>query len=231
LNSVTEEYDLLEMIADISVGNYVDQASEPKIFADSYKVSIVDTCGNESVMSPAHKSISLIGNAIENNWIKLEWDLYEGRDIGFYSIFRKSRGGEYELLESIIGSELSYTDATPPELPLTYVIEAIPADQEVTLNISSFSNEISVISSSINWKSANQDIKVFPIPFDDHLNVEIPGDDGANGVIELRNFLGQLIHQWEYKSTPQKIDTSAIPEGTYILMLKGSSDFRRLIVK
>ncbi len=231
LKSGSAEYELLEMIADISVGTYTDQLSEPETLNDSYKVSIVDTCGNESVLSPAHKSINLRGNTVENNWISLEWNSYEGRDIGFYIIYRKSQGGEYEIVGNVLSSILSYTDATPPELPLTYIVEAIPADQEVTLNMSSLSNDITIGSSSVDWKSVNQDIKVFPIPFDDHLNVVIPGDDGTNGIIELRNFLGQLIHQWEYKSTPQKIDTSAIPEGTYILMLKGTSDFRRLIVK
>lgn len=57
-----------------SLSIFIDHSSIPDEMSHFYKISLVDSCGNESAMSPFHKSIHLQTSMGLSNEINLFWD-------------------------------------------------------------------------------------------------------------------------------------------------------------
>ena len=90
-----------------------------------YKVSVLDTCDNESLQSPIHKSIHLIMSTGINGEINLLWNNYEGYQPNEYLIFRSINSGPMYQIGVLPGTNLSFTDLTPPSGNLIYQVRAI----------------------------------------------------------------------------------------------------------
>ncbi|HAK71082.1 MAG TPA: hypothetical protein DCM15_06900, partial [Cryomorphaceae bacterium] len=64
-----------------------DVNSNAGITSTRYAISVIDSCGNESEISPIHKSMHLTINEGINGEVNLIWDGYEGIDIVTYEIW------------------------------------------------------------------------------------------------------------------------------------------------
>jgi len=108
----TTQSGIYECIASIpysSFSTYLDLNSYPEQKAYRYRISVIDSCDNESGLSPHHKTIHLTVSAGVNGW-NLIWSGYEGIDFGTYYIYRSILWGSFTLLDSIQGNLTSYTD-------------------------------------------------------------------------------------------------------------------------
>jgi hypothetical protein len=93
-----------------------------------YKISAMDSCGNESVLSPHHRTIFLqanqgVGNTVNLNWIQYEGDMAD--TVYQYYIYRDTTGsGNLDLIDSVTGGNNVYTDNNPSQnvTTLRYVI-------------------------------------------------------------------------------------------------------------
>jgi hypothetical protein len=224
------EMDLLETVSDYSTGFFVDVDSDPVGSFESYAISVVDSCGNESDTSAVHKSINLVG-ALSGSAVNLLWNEYDGMEIAFYRINRKSEDGEWENISTVLGNTQIYSDADPGELPKTYVIEAIPRDSDSALNMNSFSNELRVVSTGINDFVEDKDIRIYPNPFNGLINIELPGDIYRGSFIEIRNVLGEVVYQSRVNESQITIPANSLPNGTYILNITGKEVFHRMLIK
>ncbi|QGY46181.1 BspA family leucine-rich repeat surface protein [Maribellus comscasis] len=122
----------------------------------SYKVSMIDSCGNESSLSANHNTIHLSQNRGTSGEVNLFWSHYVGLSIPSYSIYRKIGNGEFELLTQISSSNGTYSDLTTnPSFNYQYYIsfdKEINCESEVNLKSAS-TVEIksnTILSSSIN---------------------------------------------------------------------------------
>lgn len=123
--SVTNVYDSIGMIPADSFGYFVDTASNPAVRAYRYKISNVDSCGNESVLSDNHQTMHLsINQGVGTSW-NLIWTQYEGIQVQTYRIWRADTSGNYTLIDSVSGSNTSYTDMNPPLGGLYYQVEVV----------------------------------------------------------------------------------------------------------
>jgi hypothetical protein len=104
---------------------YLDVSSNPMIQSYRYKVSVLDTCGNESVKSYFHKTIHLTMSLGVNDEINLLWNTYEGFQPSDYLIFRSINNGTMNQIGILPGTNLTYTDLSPPSGTLNYQIRAI----------------------------------------------------------------------------------------------------------
>ncbi|MFB6306005.1 MAG: hypothetical protein ABEH43_03295, partial [Flavobacteriales bacterium] len=57
-----------------SISYFVDSVADPRVHSWRYKLSTVDTCGNESKLSDYHETIHLTSNVGVNNTVNLIWD-------------------------------------------------------------------------------------------------------------------------------------------------------------
>jgi hypothetical protein len=123
--SVANIYDSIGFIPVDSFGYFIDTASNPAVRAYRYKISTVDSCGNESVLSDHHKTMHLTVNKGTGSTWNLIWTHYEGIPVNTYRIWRADTSGNFALIDSVSGSNTSYTDLNPPLGGLYYQVEIV----------------------------------------------------------------------------------------------------------
>lgn len=124
-STVANVYDSIGFIPGDSAGIFLDTNVNPAVQAYRYKISSVDSCGNETTMSNAHKTIHLtINQGLPGQW-NLIWNNYEGVFINTYRIWRADSLGVWSLIDSVAGNMTSYTDLNPSPGSIQYQVEII----------------------------------------------------------------------------------------------------------
>ncbi|MFH1319383.1 MAG: leucine-rich repeat domain-containing protein [Bacteroidota bacterium] len=118
-------YFLLASVPYDSLSEYLDITANPMQRSWRYKISAVDSCGNESELSPIHKTMHLTVNMGINKEINLIWDHYEGFSFGTYIIYRQKFPFDIDSIDAIPSNLHSYTDLNPPSGQITYQVAAI----------------------------------------------------------------------------------------------------------
>jgi PKD repeat protein len=112
-----------------SLSVVVDMASNPAVSAERYVITVVDTCGNESSYSPAHRTMHLTVNKGQNNDWNLIWNAYEGFVPNSYIIYRADSTKNFVSIDTVSGSSnytYLYTDQNAPiNTPLYYYVEIV----------------------------------------------------------------------------------------------------------
>ncbi|MBI4931814.1 MAG: hypothetical protein HY841_13690, partial [Bacteroidetes bacterium] len=117
-------YDSLSWFTDTTNG------VNPKITSYRYKISEVDTCGSESVLSTHHRTIHLsTPSYTPPSTFDLIWtNDYEGFSFSQYYILRDGNNtGIWTKIDSVSYGTLSYTDINAPTDSARYIVEAAPA--------------------------------------------------------------------------------------------------------
>ncbi len=112
---ITTSFVHIASVAYDSLSEYVDDTfapvADPNTTNFRYKISVVDTCGNEGALSNYHRTIFLQANQGVGNVINLNWVPYEGATVTYYYILRDTLGsGVFEVIDSVPGSNTVYTD-------------------------------------------------------------------------------------------------------------------------
>ena len=105
-----------------SVSVFTDTLSNPLQQAYRYRISVVDSCGNESEKSQLHKTMHLTINEGLGGVINLIWDHYEGFGFLTYYIHRYTTSTGWVEIDSIASTLTSRTDFSPPPANLSYRI-------------------------------------------------------------------------------------------------------------
>jgi hypothetical protein len=111
---------------DLSI--FLDTTSDPRVKADRYRITFIDTCGVESAPSPPHKTMHLTINKGINGENNLIWDHYEGFTFNTYEIYRGSNPGNMRPIALIQNSLTSYSDINPPSGLLFYQVSVVKPD-------------------------------------------------------------------------------------------------------
>ena len=112
-----------------SLSQFIDTTNgiNPNITSYRYKISTVDTCGNESTLSAHHETIHLTSNVGTSGEANLIWDDYEGFSFTFYRILRDTMGnGNFEVIDSVSSTNFTYTDLNTFIGNTYYAIEVVP---------------------------------------------------------------------------------------------------------
>lgn len=109
----TNNYVQCGNVAAVQNPEFIDYFSQPESHGDKYKISVLDTCGNESGLSPYHKTMNLTISSFGTT-MGLNWDKYIDES-GLYSpfryyVFRGVSPTSMVLIDSISGSFSSYND-------------------------------------------------------------------------------------------------------------------------
>jgi len=83
----TDVFEFITQLPATNLSVFVDETSDPRQKSYKYKITSVDTCGNESDVAETffHKTLHLVFDPEQGN---LVWQNYEGRYIPNYEIFR-----------------------------------------------------------------------------------------------------------------------------------------------
>ena len=112
-NNITSNYDFIHEQTASDLSEYLDTSSTPNIQIARYKLSVVDSCNNESPLSDNHTTILLSSNLGTNNTVNLNWNAYEGFVYSNFEIWRSLDGVNYTLLSTVANNTFSYIDVNP----------------------------------------------------------------------------------------------------------------------
>gem|GEM_PF-568180 len=107
-------YDFIGTVPIDSPSVFLDQTSVPGSYDHKYKISAVDSCGNESARSPYHKTMFLFISASNNNMM-LNWTEYYDESGMFiptkYYIYRGTQPDNMVYLDTVNGFYANYVDS------------------------------------------------------------------------------------------------------------------------
>jgi hypothetical protein len=218
-------YSALSMYTDSSAG------VDPKVQAYEYGITVLDTCGIESAISPTHITIhQATPQFTPPNTFDLSWTDYQGFSFTQYYILRDNNNdGTWIKIDSVpfaLGNQ--YTDAginhPIPTDSARYIIDADPAmpcnasiknpETFATTVKSSKSNQSDkIILTSVQQNNLNDEINIYPNPNPGVF--EIPGIKNKNSKIEIYNTTGELIYRKIASSQKTGINLADIANGVY----------------
>jgi len=195
-------YDSIATVPYDSLSQYTDTLANPAYRSWSYKITVVDTCGNESLPSSTHKTIHLTTNLGLSNVINLIWDNYAGFSYPSYYINRYHPSTGWNIIATIPSSLTSYTDQSPliPSNTLIYSIEVVPpslcSSTKAQDHNSTRSNRANIIEGGGQDQSIlqqpNSKLSIYPNPTSDQITIDIKGYKGPVNV-EVYDSQGRLL--------------------------------------
>lgn len=251
-NPAVESYNVYKETTQSSVYQRIGNVkkTDPGIFIDSfssvsnrwwrYKITVLDSCGNESDINAqaasAHKTIQLNASLDSNGHAYLIWDRYIGFQFTDYLIYRYTNVDGYKWVDTVLSSQLNYVDSSlPPNADTTFyfifaenafVCDPNKADDygRVRSNTSAalfspliaFENEIEI-----------ETLIVYPIPAKNKLYVMVPKEMQLE-YIEVRDMSGNTVLLTDSYSQKQGLDIKNLVSGVYFVRLQTSD---RLFVK
>jgi hypothetical protein len=227
-------------VAYSSVSEYVDNNASPNVTSYKYKLSSIDSCGNESLLSQAyHRTIHLsVSLALPPASYNLAWNDYEGFTILQYRILRKvNAAGNYTAVDSVSFGNNAWTDTTSflPSDTVSYIIEIAhpngcsssgknPNPMATNLN-SSRSNVYKVNGNMTGICNHSNElfVVVYPNPSKGVFTITM-NDLSANGTIQIFNMLGEEVKRIDVKPTQKSmtVDMRGFAKGVYHLQMKDS---------
>jgi Secretion system C-terminal sorting domain len=220
-------------------GLFIDNASNPLVQSNQYKMALLDSCGNVSDFSDVHKTMHLsINQGVNGSW-NLIWEPYEGFDVSTYRIYRSINDGEMELIGTTAGSSSQYTDFSAPVGYVHYQIEIInPSPCNISglkssqpLNNKSRSNIATNQSMVLYINKLYHSWFIYPNPFNSILYIESSKEDHDN-IVEFAGIDGRVIKRMKFSTQRIELDVSDIKPGSYILKVQsGNQIFTSVVFK
>jgi len=219
-----------------SLSIYIDKASVPNENPHIYKISVTDSCGNESQLSPHHKSVHLQTNAGIANEVNLTWSEYEGFDFNQYEIYRGPSLDNLTSIRTITSNVRSWTDDNPPVGNNYYRIMAVkpescfPTKYKAYEYTSPFSNYDKETISGIENVFIN-DLIIYPNPVTDKTTIKIPNSEHAFYHLILTDLTGKVIFiKKNIIEETFELNLENISQGLYLIELRGKNIYRGKII-
>lgn len=227
-------YSHVGSIAYTALSEFTDQSSgiNPNTTSYKYKLSVLDTCGNESPLSVDHQTVHVQLSLAFPQGVNLSWNDYIGFAFSQYRILRDNIGnGNWQVLDSVSYGITSYTstDVLPNA---RYIVEAkrptpcFSTRQSNTRNSSKSNTALQT--TGIDELSKNMAVMIYPNPAGNTLT--ITGITGKT-ILRLYDAVGKLIFEKETESTTT-LNTSQLTDGIYTLLTVGKSgnSFNKVVI-
>jgi len=236
---VVGNYTLMGYVPYDSLSQFTDNTNgvNPNITSYRYKISTLDTCGNESELSDYHETIHVTVNQGTNNNINLIWDNYEGFAFSYNRILRDTAGtGQWEVVDSVSSNVFTWTDINNPPSTVQYMVEVVlPSTCTATKQQShntTRSNRAGIQNGSGGTtieEAILHQAEVYPNPFKATLTIQIATSEWEYQLIDLS---GKIITSGVGTTTQAEVDLGNLEGGMYILQLSiGQTVFNKTVVK
>lgn len=247
----TNNYTQIGNVAASDPAEYTDLFSQPEMHGDKYKITVLDTCGNESSLGFYHKTINLTIAAFGST-MGLNWDDYvdeSGAYIPFrYYIYRGTDPSSMVLFDSVSGSFNSYNDLNVFSLYYYQVgVKKAGGCNTAKSDMTSFSNRINNSDFiGISETSLPEERLMFsPNPMSSYTEITIPDLQNANNdyCCLIYDFMGRLIRTLTKDDIQQSrgfsdvpfrfgIERSSMAPGVYLIEFRGNETYNgKLIIK
>ncbi|MES2589829.1 MAG: T9SS type A sorting domain-containing protein [Bacteroidota bacterium] len=231
------EYQLIDTVQFTNLSVFNDVVASPETRSWRYRISAVDFCGAESILSPAHKTLHLNIFDLGVSGTKVAWDEYEGTAFSTYNLLRYTDEFGWETIANLPTTALNFTDTISAQtLGLDYMLE-IALDVPCTATVwraqdfnrsrsnrerGSFSaghgddefsnNEIYEIG------EGNFSLNIYPNPFDNEVFLNLTGLDNLN--IRITNINGKEVANQFCKTGLNTINLENLSDGMYFIVFE-----------
>ncbi|HOY32496.1 MAG TPA: T9SS type A sorting domain-containing protein [Bacteroidales bacterium] len=213
-------FSLLDTVNYYSLSVYIDSLADPMQQAYRYKISAVDTCGVETVLSNPHKSIHL---TISPGTYDLNWTNYEGFTFASYHIYRGTSPSDMTWLATVPDTINFYTDLNPPAGNLYYQVEAVnptPCSPSKSKTYAAKSNRVQNESCvGINTTEAHNSFRLFPNPADELLTIIFTENIDYKTTAEIFSMEGKLLKSISINHKITQMNISDLPSGVFIIKI------------
>jgi hypothetical protein len=216
----TNSYEKVGAVAADSLSQFEDDGADPGITSFQYKISALDTCGNESPMSPYHNTIHLV----YQQGGQLSWNAYQIEDdsttpVASFVVLKDSLGnGNWQPFITVPGNQYAVTDV--------YFASNPNAQYRVSANFSytctPTRSYTAVLSNTVSQSPASvqslgdSHFNIYPNPATTLLHITYKGAQPE--WITVYNVNGQVVRSEKYTSPVMQI-ADYIP-GIYVIELR-----------
>ena len=238
----TDNYSMIgsQLYADVS--EYIDFTSQPSVHADKYKISIVDTCGNESDLSSYHQTMNLSqAQGIEDDEVVLIWNKYIDESGAYipanYLVYRGTDIDNMVLENTLTGGLSTYNYNVHDVINGEHFMVAIdmpecnPSQNKATggpyyQSMSNIEDE-GIIATRVN-RIESENIGIYPNPMEEYTIIK---SSTIINTIIIFNVTGEKVRVYNNINSQEfKLDREALSEGTYVLEINNSLH-KKLVVK
>jgi ligand-binding sensor domain-containing protein len=215
-NPVSNTYDAIGNVpATGQLSVFIDPNSNSRVTSSRYKISVVDSCGNESELSEQHKTMHLTLNEGVGNEVNLIWDGYEGIAFSQYEIFRGSSPKNMLKLADVSSANMSYTDLTPPPGLLFYKVVVVNPDP---CTPTGKTNAFGESESNLVEYAATDNLIIYPNPFKERTRVVFKNPELAEYRYRIFDATGTLVRLGApFSDTYVDVDRENLAPGLYMI--------------
>ncbi|HXB39977.1 MAG TPA: T9SS type A sorting domain-containing protein [Bacteroidia bacterium] len=245
---LTNIYHQIGSVPYSSLSEYVDKDANanPNTTTKRYKLTTVDSCGNESAMSNYHNTIYIVSNGGgQFSWNQLYTIENSANPVAQYILLRDDYNtNAWHAIDSTAGTQFNINDINFATFQPTanwrvvtqWNISCTPTARMANGNTiqaaivkskSNITNNRMVSVGTLNEKN----VAVYPNPSANSLTVNVPYS--AKTIVKITSLLGEEVYSATItNSDVQQIDISKFASGTYLLQVSSESGkFIKRIVK
>lgn len=258
---ITNTFQQIGSVPYSAYSEYVDSIYTPLANPNNtnyrYKISAIDSCGNESRISLYHRTIFLQASQGVGNTVNLNWVQYEGGPndtIYQYYIFRDTVGtGNLDLIDSVPGGNMNYTDNNPSQ-NITTLRYVLGVDWNITCNPSfkiiphtmaavntshsNIKNLIYTPNAVINMEQ-QYGMSIFPNPNNGLFNITLKNLGNKSCSYTIFDVVGEVVMKNEINGNSSQgaltrtIDLTSLANGVYTIRLEidGSQVTKKLVIQ
>lgn len=241
-------YQLIDTVNYNSLSVFNDVVASPKVRSWRYKISAVDECGTESLLSSHHKTVHLTLTDLGASGTKISWDKYEGNlSFSNYLLYRYTDQNDWQLIATLPSTVINYTDNTLISTAgLDYMIE-VAIDEMCTatqwraqdfdvsrsnknkgifnpgVGVEGYSNN-----ASIEVLTENVNLICYPNPFDAQITIE--NNSKISLEMCIKDLNGKIIEEFNLNQGKNTLSTFQLESGVYFITKKYDYEFKPIKV-
>lgn len=215
-NPTTGSYVLIGSVpATGQLSVFSDPNSNARETSSRYKLSVVDSCGNESELSDNHKTMHLTLNEGISGEVNLIWDGYEGIDFLQYEIYRGPSPKTMLKLADVSSANFTYSDLNPPPGLLFYKVLVVNPDP---CTPTGKTNAFGESTSNIAEYAATDNLIIYPNPFSDYARVVFKNPDLQSFDYKIFDATGTIVrYVTSINETFIDLYPESLPPGMYTI--------------
>jgi hypothetical protein len=200
-----------------SFSTFIDTGSYPLKQSYRYKLTIRDSCGNETLLdsSITHKTVHLTSNVGVGGEVNLIWNLYEGKSYTSHNIMRSANGGAFVKIAQVASNISAFSDLTPPSGSLIYKISLSSNVCRPSRSTNGLiqSNPVYIRPSAVNGIE-NLSFSMYPNPASSVIEIQSQNNFSK---VEILDMEGRLVKELMLDSNRYKVDVSGLCVGVYFV--------------
>ena len=206
------------------LSQWLDPTANPSIKSWRYKISAVDSCGNESYKSPSHKTMHVTSNIGLGSVVNVLWDYYDGFSYGSYYISRYTASTGWVPLDTVVSTSTSWTDISPPNLiDVGYMIQVQPPSTCTSTKAQDHNSTRSNRHTTVEPNPQgtidliNNSFSVYPNPTNGLVTILLSENPVNSWSVRITDLAGKLLSQSLEKGATSNQDLSSYDSGIYLI--------------